>query len=263
MIASMDDLVFGLISGDRVFYQKSAQGSITSGSFHSLWRTAGQPSAGALPPSGSGEVPTRSNPGALQGWTDASGSDVAYIAQASVSSGTVTIYYFYDRLVHTSGLNSTLLTAQTVNTPALTRYTNGKGVEAWLEVYTTLGASSRTVTISYTNQDGVSGRSGSCVVTTPPTGRMIPFNLQAGDTGVRSVETVTMSASTGTAGDFGITLLKRLVDIGNPMAPNSTPQDAFELGLPALEDNACIAMFVYSSATTAGPFIGVLTVAKG
>lgn len=261
-LLSMDDLVAGLSGSDRCSFQKQAISSVAN-NYHSLWRAAGLPSAGAVPPTGAGAAPTRATAGAIAGWTNPGVGDDAYLAHLTMASDDTGMATLYDRLVHTSGLNGTLTTAQAINTAALTRYTSGAGVEAWLEFYTTV-ATSRTATISYTNQAGTAGRTGTLTTgTNPPASRMIPFALEAGDTGVRSVESLTLSGSTGAVGDFGITLLRRLADLPMSVVPGVIARDAFDLGLPVIEDDACLALMTLVNSASAGPFTGLLAIAKG
>ncbi|MBX9580465.1 MAG: hypothetical protein K2X87_09170 [Gemmataceae bacterium] len=143
-----------------------------------------------------------------------------YLAQVEVASGTAqstVAMMLCDRLSHQGGLVGNVATAQTTNLPtaALTRYTSGAGVMAALEVYTAIGTGGSTVSVSYTNQAGTSGRTSKPVVI-GATGanaatQFFPLPLQDGDTGVRSVESVTMAAATGTAGNMGVTLYKPLL----------------------------------------------------
>ena len=125
-------------------------------------------------------------------------------------------FLLVDILSHQGGLSGTVTTAQTTNLPtaALTRYTNGVGVMIGLTIYTQIGATTTKVSASYTNQAGTSGRT-TPLTTIGNTGyreatRMIMLPLQYGDTGVRAVASVTLSATTGTAGAFGVTLFKPL-----------------------------------------------------
>lgn len=121
-----------------------------------------------------------------------------------------------DMLNISGGLDATLATAQTTNLPtaALTRYTSGEGVHAALIVHATVGGTGVTVTASYTNQAGTPGRTTTAVIFggsgQTSAGTMMRLALQAGDTGVRSVESVTLSATTGTAGNFGVVLYRPL-----------------------------------------------------
>lgn len=119
-----------------------------------------------------------------------------------------------DRLSHSGGLSGIVTTAQTTNLPtaALTRQTSGEGVWLGLTIYTQVGTTATTVTASYTNQDGTAGRTTIATVfggtNHREAARMIVLPLQSGDTGVRSVQSVTVLATTGTAGNFGVTLFK-------------------------------------------------------
>lgn len=106
------------------------------------------------------------------------------------------------------------------NTLALPRYTDGEGVQM-MAVTIASRTGGQSFTVSYTNSDGTAGRTTPAVVqnavaapgtiTTSATatantsgGPFIP--LQSGDSGVRSVESVTMSGSD--TGFFALVLVK-------------------------------------------------------
>lgn len=62
---------------------------------------------------------------------------------------------------------------------------------------------SQSIAVTYTNQDGVTGRTTGTIAATgvaPIVGRMLQLPLQAGDTGVQKIESVTSTVST--AGTF-------------------------------------------------------------
>lgn len=139
------------------------------------------------------------------------------IARASLNlASTNQMVMVVDRLSHQGGLSGTTTGAQTTNLPtaALTRYTSGAGVFIGLEVYTSVGTTATTVTASYTNQAGTSGQTTQATpfggVGFNAAGSLFMLPLQAGDTGVQSVQSVTLAASTLTAGNFGVTLFKPL-----------------------------------------------------
>jgi hypothetical protein len=165
-----------------------------------------------------------------------------------------------DRLSHQGGLSGTSTAAQTTNLPtaALTRYTGGDGVMIGLQIYTQIGATSTTVSASYTNQAGTPGR------TTPLAAfgnsgyrealRVIQLPLAAGDTGVRAVASVTVTATTGTAGAFGVVLFKPLAMF---VADTDGGQDIFSMIdggmaglLPVITSGAYLEMFHYCVAST-------------
>lgn len=190
---------------------------------YSFW--VGGPNAGIAPTTA--VVPSRTLAGAF-GQKDGVGNLVMAdlkILTGMFSGGGVLI--LVDRLSHQGGLDATVTSAQTTNLPtaALTRYTTGAGVFAAFEIYTQIGATGTTITVSYTNQAGTAGQT-STVTAFGATNyreaaRLIQIPLALGDSGVRSVESVTVLASTLTAGNFGITLYKPLYVI--PIKGDFTP----------------------------------------
>jgi len=156
-----------------------------------------------------------------------------------------------DLLNISGGLNATLTTQQTTNLPtaALTRYTSGEGVWIALVIHTQIGTTATTITVSYTNQAGTSGRT-TPVVTFGSTGyrearSFIILPLQAGDTGVRSVESVTLAATTGTAGAFGVALFKPVCAMTLENTSGAMPLDSVSSGgitasLAEMDDDACL-----------------------
>jgi hypothetical protein len=91
------------------------------------------------------------------------------------------------------------------------RIPNGdyKGTELWIDT-TTAFVGTPTITITYTNQDGVTGQSTGAVVMPAafPVNRMYQMPLQAGDTGVQKVESVVCTVATG--GAFNVMVLRPL-----------------------------------------------------
>lgn len=157
--------------------------------------------------------------------------------------------WLIDRLSHQGGLSGTVTTAQTTNLPtaALTRYTSGVGVYAALEFYTAVGSTDATWTIVYTNQTPTGSRSVSFIMTaTPSLNGFIVLPLQGTDTGVRSVESVTLTPSTGVAGNFGVTLFKPLVWIPSIPSYFNRQNDIFSMpgwNTPILDD-ACLQLLL-------------------
>ena len=173
-----------------------------------------------------------------------------------------------DRLSHQGELSGTTSTAQTTNLPttALTRYTSGVGVWAGLEVYTTIGTGCTTAcTVAYTDQGGNSatspgfqvGVTGYCLAR-----RVIPIPLAQGNTGFRSVESVTLGSSSGTAGAFGVTLFKPIAMFPCGTAYSSIDFDALvSLGVfPEVLNDAClswIAISTFAGALDFGGWVGM------
>lgn len=260
-ITTVDGLVAG--SKQTINYYKASATSKGAGSFHSVWTTAGLPGAGAAAGSAAGAACTNATTGAIP-FSNPAGGNTEYLMGFDLTGATAGTWFLYDRLVHTSTLSGTVTTAQTVNSAALTRYTTGDGVECWLEFYSATGATAVTATVSYTNQAGTAGRSGSAaVVATTVAGQLIPVTLQAGDTGVQSVQSVTLSATTGTAGNFGITLLYRLAHASVSLVNTGCLLDWQATGLPEIQSNACLALGVLCSATNTGIVTGLVKTVEG
>lgn len=147
------------------------------------------------------------------------------------------------------------------NTASLPRYTDGVGVRC-MAVVTTPMASNADVTVSYTNQAGTSGRtstfkiqftttvggivSSSDAINT--TGRGSPFiPLANGDTGIRSIEAVTLAASAG--GFFALVLVKPLasIQLGETLTFSEITQFTNRASIPKLEEGAYLNM-IYNTA---------------
>ena len=67
------------------------------------------------------------------------------------------------------------------------------------------------------------------------------------------------SVSSGTAGDIGITLMRRLAIIPIATANVAQALDAFALGLPEVYDDACLALMVQCSTTSTGVYLGSIS----
>lgn len=198
--------------------------------------------AGAAPTTA--VVPTNTTVGAL-GQNDS--NTTQRLLSSVQGSATIGDLIVCDRLSHQGGLSGTALGAQTTNLPtaALTRYTSGAGVQLALEIYSAVGSSAQTVTASYTNQANASGRTtqpmnfGGGAGAFSDANRFFPLMLQAGDTGVRAVASVTLSGSTGAVGNFGVVLFK-------PLWIQTTHQEdsydaLLDLGtLPEIVNGACL-----------------------
>jgi len=240
----------------------ASKGSITvsSGRLFSLWVVASP--VGAVPTTP--VVPTNLTVGAIPGMQNSGG--VQRLAQVQAGRGEIGGIIIADRLSHQGGLSGTVTGAQTTNLPtaALTRYANGHGVMAALEIYTALGTTATTVTVSYTNQAGTAGRV-SPATAIGGTGfneahRFILIPLAAGDTGVRSVESVTLAATTGTAGNFGVTLLRPLMVLASPTRQPFWFDAILSLAgnMPQVLNDACLFFVTIASAAASGILLSEL-----
>lgn len=266
-LTSYDAIVAALNTGNGQWFPWN-KASVTSaaGVWTSHWQTAGLPAAGATPATGAGAVPTAATNGAFA-VTNPSGANRLNALTFGAGGVTQGVVMLYDRLVHTSGLDGTNTGAQTINSAALTRYTSGVGVLCAIEVYTALGATPRTATISYTNQAGAAGKtSGTISIPANSAAQTIifPFPFASGDTGIQSVQSLTLSGSTGTAGNFGITLYVPLALIGyNANTYNERDLVNQTANLPQINSNACLAIATLATTSSTGAQFGELVLAQG
>lgn len=223
----------------------------------SLWQYDGMPAGGAVP--GAAAVPTRTTQGALP-FTPAGGSRDKQLIGAGISSSVAGVYLLYDRLFHIGGLSGTVTTAQTVQgthpgTPALARNTGGEGNIAWYEIYTLIGNTTANLTMSYTDQSGNASTStiniGATNFREATRAQIIP--LAADDTGIRSVQSVQLSASTGTAGNFGITIARPIawIPVGAAGSGGWRDYTTGMPGIPTIDPDACLALHFVPAAAAA------------
>lgn len=220
----------------------------------STWTAAGFPGPAPTPASGSGETCNRLTPGAFPIPPAIVGKKI-YANYFNLLTGGQAFFKIYDRYVQTSGLSGTVSgVEQAVNTVALpARAGTGQLVQAFLEVYVATGATSTNVTMRYTNQAGVPNKTSiTSSVVLNGIGRLVMLNLAPGDTGVQSVQAITLSASTTGAGNFGVTLARSFnfqPTSGSSLA--AIPQNATEQGGAQVDDDACLFFSgLYNAAST-------------
>ena len=230
----------------------------------SFWTYDGMPTGGAVPTSGA--IPDRTTQGAIP-FTPATGGRDKHLINTSITPFITGVYLLYDRLFHEGGLDATSTAAQTVQgspaTPALTRYTGGTGNIAYYEIYTQIGATSRTLTMTYTNQAGTGSRTST--INIGATGfrevtRMQRIPLAAGDSGIQSIQEIQLSLSTGTVGNFGITIAQPLAWIPVNVAGTMGWRDYTTglPGIPVIDPDACLSLMFVAGANTPPEIYGTL-----
>lgn len=129
--------------------------------------------------------------------------------------------------------------------------TDFSNTELWLEAVTAF-TGLQTVTITYTNQDGVTGRTTGAIATgvAPTAGRMFRVPLQAGDSGVQKIESVISTVST--VGTFNVHVMRRLINVRVASAYMSDSFDMLRSGLPEVFDNSALRLVVWADSTSSG-----------
>ena len=270
-ITSRDQLIQALgNNSSRFILDKANIVSQAAGTYVSLWRATGQPGQGAIPAATA--VCNNTTLGGM-GFTQQTSPATSYGSYmevaTSISAVTVEIH---DRLAHMGGLNGTLTPAQTVSLDLSTLGatsnisnrigdTNYSDVQWWLEWYTATGATAVTVTVNVTYNDGTTGAlTGASLAATRPASFMLPLNalVPAASSGkyIRAVNTVTLSATTGIAGNFGVTATRPRMTLAAPIANMKFVADWAQLGFPEIFNGACLFPIVLTSTTSTGTVRG-------
>jgi hypothetical protein len=240
-----------------------------AGVLHSLFYSTGLPGAAAAPAPGLAGAALTSYAGQIPWTNPVSGN--SYLARLQLTSTTACRASLVDRLWHNSGLVVTTTTAQTINSvtwPARDRNgtTAGDQVMVAVEVRTaTTNASAVTnMTMSYTNSDGVAGRTAT-ITSFPATaavGSFIPFQLQAGDNGIQSIQTITLGTSLA-AGAIHLVAYRTLAQMELILANTGASIDAITGGFVRFYDSSVPFLIYLPTATTATTLSGMLIITQG
>jgi hypothetical protein len=253
-------------NSSRLIIDKASIANAAAGQFHSLWRATGQPGQGAIPTSVA--VPTNATTGAI-GFAQQTSPATSYLGiLEALCSNAGTTLEIHDRICEFGGLNGTLTTAQTVsmdlssllatsNLDARKGDANYSDVQWWLEWYTDTGSTASTVTVGVTYNDGTTGNlTAQALAATRRASFMQPLNLlipaAASGKFIRGVTTVTLTTSTGTAGNFGVTATRYRSALYQPVANARFTSDWADLGLPEVENSACLFGIQIANSTTTG-----------
>lgn len=127
-------------------------------------------------------------------------------------------------------------------------YSNG--IELWLE-QVTAGTGVQNVAVTYTNQAGTAGRTTGTIATAANIlGRMWRLPLQAGDSGIQSIQQVV--GSVATAGTFNIHVMRYLWSGRVQAANGGDTHDMSIIGMPKVFATSALKMIVCPDSTAAG-----------
>jgi len=255
---TLDKLVALLASGSINPLYKASLANAAAGQMFSLWQAAGMPTAGATP--GAAATCTNALAGSLA--LPSLGGLKGYVGKMSLQGAVAGTWVLYDRLAHMGGLSGTVTSGQTANVDLVTASSDGRcsavgdDVDWFVEVYTALGSTSVTATVNYNNQSDVAvNAAGITLGATPRAGRLFQVIPNAGTT-IKKVNTVTLSATTGTAGSFGVTAARRLCSVGQPLANVAPPGDFAAIGAPEFKAASCLELVCLCSTTSTGILLG-------
>lgn len=264
----------GAYDGYPAVFMKSGTAADTIGYWYCTSKDAGFPGAWSPGTPGiNGRVTdgtTSGDFGSIPIKNPATGSN--YLTELTMGASVNHSHLFFDVLWVNSGIVVTTTTAQSITTPTLPARdvngtTNGEG--CMIAMLTTTANTNAAVisnsTVSYTNSDGTSGRTatltaiaGSQIPATPVVGTIVWFNLQAGDRGVRSIESITLGTSLG-AGAVSLMICRDLANIGTSLVNVQFTRKLSEPGV-RLYNGTCMLHCVLASATTATFFNGEVVI---
>jgi hypothetical protein len=219
------------------------------------WWTDASAATNAANPAGATQTGSPQLPNA------ASGS--YFLTNANVASSVAHLYRMVDLIWYNTGIVVTTTTAQAISQPVssvpardLNGSTNGEGWQAGIYVTTATtnaGAVTNT-TLTYTNSEGAGSRTAT-IASFPATavaGTFVPFQLQAGDRGIRSIQSVTLGTSYG-GGAISLMMYRLLSNIPCPIINVGAPLVRTDRDTPGvrLYNGTALWWLYYSSATTA------------
>lgn len=259
----------GIVAGMRPpqFIAKAVTATLVAGRPASLWSLGGSPGAGNFDTTLNGVTLSSSSSlvnGQIPHYDPASGN--SYLARLTGQATQAGQLLLLDRIWHNGGYTITSTSAQNSTTPTWpsrcptsgtddTPATTGQGVLLAVEVSAATGAGTPTITISYTNQAGTASRTATNVqatVASSAIGATYFIGLQAGDTGVRSVQSLTLSA-TWTSGTINLVAYRLLAALDlQALVPNAI--DFLTAGGPRLY-NGVVPWLVFIPNTTTATLV--------
>lgn len=274
-ITTRDQLINAIANNSsRIVLDKANLANQVAGRMCSLWRAAGQPAQGAIPTTA--QVCDNTTLGGVA-FTQQTSPATSYLAQIAVlASNSAMSWEIHDRLAHRGGMVLNVTTSQAVDldldligvSAERIGDPNFGDVQTWLEVYTDGGATASNATINVTfddntdanlNVQAVGGtiRAGHCF--------SVDALRTAGQQGknIKRINTVQLSASTGTAGNFGFTFTRPRAYCPTLLANKSELYDWSMLGLPETLNGSCLQFMVVPSTTSSGTLRGGGKIAHG
>lgn len=248
---------------------KASLANQTALRYCSLWRATGQPAQAAIPGT-TPAVPTKDTLGAIP-FNNQTAPVKAYMAQLwGQCANNAQSLLVRDRLAQVGGLVLNVTTAQNITGMNLATLgvpadrlgaANNSDVEWYLEVYADGGATASNATINVTYDDDTTGnlnvlavggtiRAGNMFSLTPliPTGSQGKF--------IKGINSVTLSASTTVAGNFGFTATRQRALVSLALNSITNEADWGKLAFPDIANNACLFLIMLPSTTSSGALRG-------
>lgn len=251
-ITTVDGLIAAL--EQTVVFNKTASRTSVAAIPFSVFDQAGMPGAGSLSVgnTANGIVPTDATTGAPT-INAFSGANIGYLSRVDFSNTVASRMFIYDRLFSCGSyaFNAATTLASQPSYASRVPNTDYKGLEIWIEAATAF-TGNLSVAVTYTNQDGTTGRTTGTIATGAAliVGRMLRLPLQAGDTGVQKIESVT--GTVASAGTFNVHVMRKLWGGRVKFANDGDIHDFTKTGMPQLYADSSLFYIVQADSTATG-----------
>lgn len=263
-ITTQDQLIAALAAGQDITLYKQAVRTTVAGVWFSVFDLAGNPGAGTLAgfSTAAGVVPTDGTAGCpiVNAFTGA----VGYVASVDFACTVAGRIRLYDMLFKAGAYAFNAATALSGQPSYSSRIPNSDygGTQIWIECVTAF-TGNQSIAVTYTNQAGTAGRTTGTIATgvAPTVGRMLQLPLQAGDTGVQKIESVTSTVAT--VGTFNVLVLRPLVAVRQRLINDGITKGPDLTGMPIVFTDSALIMLVATDSTSSGVIDATVKIING
>lgn len=244
-------------------YTKTAGTTVVADNRSTIAGAAGSPGAltllGAATPSGG--MPTDATAG-YPTINAFGGGATGYLTRVAYACSVACRLELWDKLYAVGITTAQLGTLQTLtlsSQPSISSRIPGGtdyvGLRIFVEITTTMSATATTINVTYTNENGTTGRT---VAATSGSlsgfvaGRWVELGLQAGDRGVQKIESVVIGGATNAAGALNVIIARRLWQ-NRVITANFSGSDSLDrTGMPVVWADSAIVACVIADSTSSG-----------
>lgn len=252
----------GYIAGAKqiIPYVKTASTTTISNTRFSVFDKAGNPGAGTLAftTSLAGVVPTDATAG-FPRINAFGGSAVGYLSRVQYASSVVQRLELWDVLwgynvPTTPAAPTTYTMSGAASFLGRTPDGIGGGCRIFLCISSAVAANAVTITVTYTNSAGTTGRStgASPALTSFTVNRFIEMPLQAGDSGVRAIESVVVGGTAAATGAVNIMVMRPLWTQRVPIANGGDVHGIDKTGMPIVYADSALMLTCIPDSTSSG-----------
>lgn len=273
--ATYDDIINSISLGrsQKLLFTKNSLGTTAAQKSMDIWQAGGSPAAGTFGTSGTARTMSDASTGGLPYTNAGGGRQMSLLSIGAFSSISIGTLLLYDRLAEypfTGTTTSASFTTVTLPARDVNGATNGDGVMMMGESYSATATAAVTVTPTYTDQGGTGSNTNAFTSQATsalaggifnPVGQLwVP--LAAGDTGVRTIESYTLSASL-LAANCSFTLIRPLAFLPVMVQNVFIERDMIMqiANMPKLYDDTAFGLSLFCNATTT-PVQGYMTIAE-